>query len=170
MRENRPVALTCDRLNELRDDEVELEIAKVLISHVYGTEDQQEQYRRVDALSPGLKMLWGTWLVDGEVNNGGFNQFFWNSSGQFAMEAIEGFRVIGADEHAGLVEDAVELFFEEADRLRPFRQRHTLEAFSESYEHTDSGALDTRNFALRDFSELRVRYIRDHLDEFVIVE
>jgi hypothetical protein len=162
------MGLTREQLATIPDDEVEYELLKVLIPLVYATKDRDEQYERVLTFSPGFRMVWGTSMVDGEVNNGGFNQFFWNSSGQFAMEAIEGFRLIGAKDHAQLVEEAVAMFFDEADKLRPFRQRRTFEAFSESYEHTDSRALDTRYYSLPDFSPLRVAYIRQHSDEFVV--
>ena len=50
--------------------------------------------------------LLAIWLVDSEVNNGGFDQFYWNSAGDLAKEAIEGFATIGAEERAEIVEAA----------------------------------------------------------------
>lgn len=59
------------------------------------------------------------------------------------------------------------MFSAEADTLRPFRETGTLEAFSESYTHTDSRVLDSRYNALGDLSLLRMRYIREHPEGFV---
>lgn len=43
-------------------------------------------------------------MVEGEVNNGGFNQFYFNSSGQLPTWAFE---IIGANKFAELVQKAV---------------------------------------------------------------
>ena len=80
-----------------------------LIPRVAGTVD--EQYATTKSWTKGLQMLWATQLVDDEVNNGGFNQYFFNRSGQWAMEAIEGFRLIGVVERAEIVKAAVDQFF-----------------------------------------------------------
>jgi hypothetical protein len=43
-----------------------------------------------------------------EVHNGGFLQFFWNSTGVMAPESIEGFRALGMSELASVVSRAAE--------------------------------------------------------------
>ena len=60
----------------------------------------------VEELSPGQRALYVTWLVEGEVNNGGFNQFYFNSSGQFSGMAVDGFRLFGANKFADLMQRA----------------------------------------------------------------
>lgn len=45
-----------------------------------------------------------------EVNNGGFSQFFFNSSGDHAADTTAALRAIGADEWADIVRDAIALF------------------------------------------------------------
>ena len=131
-----------------------------------GDETPEQTYERIAGLSDGLRMLWSTWWVEGEVMNGGFNQFFWNALRLFAQEAVRRYRLLGADQHADLVERAIALNEAEAERFRPFRRARTLAAFSESYEHTDSYALDREFYALSDVSPLRARYIREHVNEF----
>lgn len=46
---------------------------------------------------------------DSEVCNGGFRQFFENSTGVLAPEALRGFEAIGQEKIAGLVRQAIEL-------------------------------------------------------------
>lgn len=48
----------------------------------------------------------GVWMLDAEVNNGGFDQYFWNTGGDLIAEAIEGFENIEADDLAGIAESA----------------------------------------------------------------
>lgn len=126
----------------------------------------EEQVDFVRGLSAGRRMVWGTFMVDGEVNNGGFNQFFWNSSSDFVDEARGGYRLIGAIEHLGLLEEAVARYEQHFDKLRPFYERNTIEAFSESYNDDLFRDLDDRFYEL-DSHDLISTYIRSHPDEFV---
>lgn len=148
------------------DEELWVILFQALIPRVTGTRD--EEYAVVTSWTKGLQMLWATQLLDDEVNNGGFNQYFFNSSGQFAMEAIEGFTLIGAHERADLVRRAVDQLFRDAPRLREFYQQRTMEAFMASYKHTDLGAIDKAWFDAPEFFTLRTRYIREHSEQFVI--
>lgn len=47
--------------------------------------------------------------IEREVNNGGFNQFFVNSSREFAPYAVESLKVIGCPQTAGLCQEAIDL-------------------------------------------------------------
>ena len=52
--------------------------------------------------------------------------------------------------------------------MQKYKDRDTLEAFSESYEHTKLNQLDDEFYDLaEDLSALRIKYIRAHLREFV---
>ncbi|WP_282162143.1 DMP19 family protein [Ulvibacterium marinum] len=44
--------------------------------------------------------------LEREINNGGFNQFYWNSSGDYANETAEALEKIGAKKTAGIVKKA----------------------------------------------------------------
>ena len=54
--------------------------------------------------------LFAVWWCDAEVCNGGFHQFFANSTGVLAPEAAQGFRAIGLDQCAECVESAIARF------------------------------------------------------------
>lgn len=45
--------------------------------------------------------------LEAQVNNGGFEQYFYNSSGMFALETILALRTIGALKTASLLEAAI---------------------------------------------------------------
>ena len=115
--------------------------------------------------SPGLKMIWGLFSLEGEVNNGGFTQFFWNSSRHYLPEVREGCILIGAHEHLGLFEEALAVYEEHRGRLGALKDENSLEAFSTSYEPDVFHELDNRFFEL-DSMPLQLAYIRQHLDEF----
>jgi Domain of unknown function (DUF4375) len=112
-----------------------------------------------------MRMVWGVFMVDFEVGNGGFNQFFWNSSREYVEEARQGLRLIGAYEQAQLLDEAVARFEEHAAVLASFYERGTIEAFSESYDDDVFGDLD-RRYSELDSQPLQVAYIRAHPEQF----
>jgi hypothetical protein len=60
-------------------------------------------------IEPQLYYLTLCWL-DSEVRNGGFSQFYFNSSGELASHAVKAARGVGAPDVAGIVEQANTLF------------------------------------------------------------
>jgi hypothetical protein len=63
-------------------------------------------------LPEAARHLFAIWWCDAEVCNGGFDQFFSNSTGVLAPEAAEGFRAVGLLECADVVKAAIERFAE----------------------------------------------------------
>ena len=49
------------------------------------------------------------YLLEMEVNNGGFHQFILNSSGQFALQTVDALQKIGADKTASLLGKAISI-------------------------------------------------------------
>jgi Domain of unknown function (DUF4375) len=47
------------------------------------------------------------WDIEAQVNNGGFHQYVWNSTGRFAPQAPEALRSIGAQAIAGITDRAL---------------------------------------------------------------
>src|SRR5204863_7619338 len=167
---NRPRYTDLDRatLASILDDDLELAIQDYVYSRI-GDDFANEEVCLTE-LSAGFRAIFTTLHVEAEVCNGGFNQYFWNSEGKLADFAVEGFRHIGAAEYADLMKRAIAAWREENDVIEPFREAGTLEAFSESYEHSKLGDLDHEFYELAkvsDLSQLRVAFIRAHEHEFV---
>ena len=59
-----------------------------------------------DDMNPAEQALAGTWELANEVYNGGFMQYFHNSSGEHAKPMIEVLRSIDAHQAAGVLESA----------------------------------------------------------------
>src|SRR5262245_10548228 len=117
--------LTREILASIPDEELE----QALIDHLLDiriAERLKDDYEILAGLSAGFRMLYSTWLLEAEVNNGGFNQFFWNSSGRFAREAVEGWKRIGAEQQAELTEEAIAIEAEERAAQQKYRDAGTL--------------------------------------------
>lgn len=66
--------------------------------------------------------LFAAHFCQSEICNGGFHQFFSNSTGVLAPEAVEGFREIGQGQVAALLEKGMSLFANAYPRDRNERQ------------------------------------------------
>ena len=141
--------LTPELLRSISADDV----GNAIVQHVaIHTEDMDEDERlaAVESLPAGTRAIYSTWIVDGQVNNGGFNQFFWNSSGAYAGIALAGYELMGAEEYAALMRAAIATYESERDTLEKYYAQDTLEAFRESYHHTTLGEIDQRYYSLGD--------------------
>jgi hypothetical protein len=64
----------------------------------------------MSALSEAERIFYITQTLEMEVNNGGFSQFFYNSSGNFSNELVGAFTKIGANATASICQKAISAF------------------------------------------------------------
>ncbi len=69
------------------------------------------------------KVLFSTFWAQSEIGNGGLRQFFRNSTGVLAPEAVQGFRVLGMNQCASKIEEAMMFFVSPYPRHRNIRNR-----------------------------------------------
>jgi hypothetical protein len=77
------------------------------ISIYDGPETFLRQFR---AVRPEVGHLFAAHWCQSEVRNGGLHQFFSNSTGVLAPEALEGFRAMGLSEWADILAEAMRFF------------------------------------------------------------
>ena len=98
------------------------------------------------ALTPAEQVAHCVLLLESEVNNGGLDQFFWNSSGDTWRETIAALEAIGAPKFADIVRRAVAAFpggEPPADRdARCDAMRGLPEAVSQAWFDLDGEFLD----------------------------
>ena len=96
--------------------------------------DGPEVFRSTYDSAPKISgLMFAAHFCQSEVCNGGFGQFFSNSTGVLAPEAVEGFRQIGQPQVAAVVESAMELLGPAYPRDRDERE--------ERVPHLPKGAL-----------------------------
>lgn len=67
--------------------------------------------RSIDGLSVRDRTGFCMYILEMEVNNGGFHQFFYNSSGRFALQSVEALENIGASKTASLLSKAISIAY-----------------------------------------------------------
>jgi hypothetical protein len=164
MKEQRQIVLDPAAIRALSDDEVEQAIVDTVLSRI--DQDRGREYEVVLALPAGYRVVYSTWVLEAEVSNGGFLQYFYNSRCEFIDEALEGLERLEAGDHLSVFEEAVVRITEEVGRLEPFWKEGTLEGFAASYSVSTLNELDKKWFALEDLSATRIAYIRNHVSHF----
>jgi type IV pilus biogenesis protein CpaD/CtpE len=143
----------------IADNELEQAVVDYVAAKLAGCHGREEEALAV--LPAGARALWLTWVVEGEVNNGGFNQYYWNTNDRFAADAVDAFRFFSATEHASLMQEANRVRAQESRTIQEFKDRGSLDAFSESYKESKLGPLDERFYDLKEsLSALRTAKIR----------
>jgi hypothetical protein len=152
-------------LEEASDEQLEPVLVACLSNII--NRDPEHEVELVRSWTPGKRMLYTTSILEGEVYNGGFAQFFWNTENKFSHMPLEGLKLIGAERHADLMQRALRIYEKEAAKYFQRRRDDDMEAFYRAAENSALNALDDEFYDLtEDLSALRVKFIRDHLDEF----
>jgi hypothetical protein len=81
-----------------------------------------EFVRRFRSVPQEIGHLYAAHWCQSEVRNGGFLQFFFNTTGLMAPEALEGFRAIGAADWAKILAEAMQYFGSPYPRDRDERE------------------------------------------------
>lgn len=168
-----------DSMRDLRversvlDEPDDAELAWRAIERVYDAVDIHVGASALDAqlarLTAGQRALLALHWTVAEVSNGGFDQFFLNSTGDLADEALAGFRHIGADRSAALLEQLFATF----PGGRPSRDQEARASFLESLDDEERDArFETHDEAFYELTESELypragAYVRAHPQEFV---
>ena len=97
--------------------------------------DGKTQYGEdMSVLSEAERIFYVTQTLEMEVNNGGFSQFFYNSSGNFSNELIGAFSAIGANATADICRKAIAAFGRDIPVDRNERQEMLFELESDEID------------------------------------
>jgi len=103
-----------------------------------------------ESLSEAEKLYFAVGVLEGEVYNGGFDQYFFNSSGADYLYAEKGLLAVGAAEALELLRQAKELLF--PTTVVPVDTKTRRQILRDDLEGKRSGQLDPKLDALnRDF-------------------
>jgi len=132
-------------------------------------EDYTKEYETVMSWNKSRQAIFMIWWLEAEVNNGGFNQYYSNSSGQYHKQLPDALRLVGAIKFAGLAEKTNEIYKKEYEKITK-HQDGTLEGFSKSYENNPLNDQDDKFYALykdENLQQIQIEYIRKHKKDFV---
>ena len=159
--------LTVEIIDKTEDDK----LLQTVFDNIETNFEEGEQYTldKISKLTKGQQAIFSIWILQAEVNNGGFNQFYYNSSGQFSEMAKDGLDFIGAEKFAELVEKAKSTYSEIKDELES-KDDGTIESFGESYIDNPLNDLDDKFYELEEsenLDSLQIVFIRKNREHFI---
>ena len=160
-----PEPLTADVIDRTADGELQFAVFQNLSAKLKGP-NRKETFQ---TFSKGQKAIYVLWILEAEINNGGFNQYYFNSSRDHAGSAPDALRLVGAAKFADLVERANGIYEAENKTITEHLDG-TIEGFSASYKNNPLERLDKEFYQLskvEDLLQLQVDFIRRNKADFI---
>lgn len=134
-----------------------------------GEQGSDEYVAFFKSLPSEKRLIWATWRLQGEVDNGGFGQYFTNIEDDcYVEEALAGFTTLGATEHRQMLQQVIEYREEHADEIAKAREWDDYVKIMGVVPLNE--ALDNVTFRFinrnPELYALRRKYIMGHLDVF----
>lgn len=166
---SRPIykELTKEIIDNLKDSDL-AETIYVNIHQLMGN-DSRDTIEILPTYSKGQQAIFSIDEIETEVLNGGFYQCYVNSSKDFTDMAVEGFKLIGATRFADLMIEANKVYLDNKDKIEKDSEESSDE-FEGTFDTNLLNDLDERFYQLykeENLDELKVKYIRNHIDEFI---
>lgn len=132
------------KLKALSGDDFDFEVADYLLTIKFDGKTLNQIQKRVVSTN----------ILDNEVFNGGFGQFYLNNEYEYIDDAIDGLCEFGATEFLELTIKSKEIYLRDKELYVNDRNPHF-------------DPLDDRFYELDHYLELRINYVKAHLDEII---
>ena len=120
----------------------------------------------MSVLSESERIFYITQTLEMEVNNGGFSQFFYNSSGNFSNELVSAFTAIGANITAAICQKAISAFGRDipvdSDEREKMLDELESDEIDEILEECDSAFYDYED----NLNELNYNFVMKNKESF----
>lgn len=162
----RPTALDATTLRSITDEDLSFAISWYVAEQMRTSGLFQADVLQQEALA--TRDVYLTIILEDEVFNGGFNQYFWNLPSELLAPTALALDRIGAKRTAGTFRAALQQGEAKAGMRERLDAVGTLEAFSESYEHSQLEPLDERFVAeADDLRAKRTAFVRANETAFL---
>jgi len=119
----------------------------------------------MEKLSESQKLFYINQNLEREVNNGGFNQYFVNSSGDYAHETIGSLKAIGAIKTADILQEAIDKFPNSKvpkDRSSRVALVEKIDPETSIWDDIEKRFMDYQE----DLNSLNLKFVEKHASEF----
>jgi hypothetical protein len=95
--------LTKADLDSVPDTALVQKVINSVLEFIAGRDPEEDDYELVRQAPRSAQFFWAMRLLESEVNNGGFEQYFWNSSCRLADVASDAYQAIGAEKYVNFL-------------------------------------------------------------------
>lgn len=122
--------------------------------------DEATVVKILDASPEGFGVVHSVWLLDSEIKNGGFHQYFWNHGELHVEMTRTALARLGAKDHLALFDEALSVLGRDPVEPSGRSPQEQLEAFAESAPTSALNPLDSRWYDLSEVEPMLVAYLR----------
>ena len=117
-----------------------------------------------DSLNRPEQVFVCIWELEADVNNGGFDQYYFNDAGDRALNAVESLEAIGASRTATLVNQANRVFGASGPSRQSREAQEQLDSLTEAHR-AELAKLDVRYLTYEENLESLLRaFVVEHSD------
>lgn len=159
--------LTEDIINETPDNELVNVVFDNLSANL--PYDSEKEYKAVLSWNASRRTVYLIRILESEVSNGGFNQFYFNQGKQFKDLLPNALERVGAAKFSELVKKANDVYEQEKEQITK-HQDGSLAGFVKSYEDNPLNEFDDKFTGLysdENLQELQVNFIRNNRLDFI---
>jgi len=130
---------------------------------------EEEEYETVLGWNKSRQAIYMIWILESEVNSGGYNQFYSNSGGQYHKYLPDALKLVGADKLADLTQRANDVF-EKENQKSTENQDSTIVEISKSYPSYLFKRFDDEFYKIaqvENLNQIQVDFIRNHKEKFI---
>lgn len=148
----------------------EFDFGWLILEPICIVESREEEPELVKRFSAGQKALYFWWYLDGQVNNGGFVQFYYNGFEIYVPAIIKGLEHIGDKEMVELVKGAHNIYLDNKKLIDKARKKDLFG--SDLYDRLDKlSEFDDRYYEINSQTMLLMeKYAKQHPNEFCLDE
>jgi len=120
----------------------------------------------IDKLTEEQKLFYYNQCLEREINNGGFSQYFFNSSGDFTHQTLQSLQTIGATKTADILQKAIDQFPDKKVPHDRNERKEILEQIEETvspiWEELDQKFLKYEE----DLNTMHIEFVKKNMDKF----
>ncbi len=131
------------------------------VGDIYGSVNDYEE--SLAQFSTPQRYLFAMHWYMSEVNNGGHDQFYFNSTGIVWPDALSGFEAIGLDEAVNIIQETIARLGNQPSRDR-YERQDQLDRSSADFTDLDDRFYELQNRV--DMNQLMMDYAREHASSF----
>jgi hypothetical protein len=126
----------------------------------------KEERKGLESFSKAERFVYAVQGMSREVNNGGWNQFFFNSSGQLAFDLVPALEAMGSKENLSIARRAVKRFGKPASLSDDDRSKHLAKITKDGEENPWEELEDEFYENPEDLDTMTLSYIAKNPGEF----
>ena len=165
---NRDFRKPVDSIDDMDDES----LRQAATEHFWPNSGSEDELSYMAEGTPGQRAVFATTIFAWEVDNGGFWQFFHNSSGIYWQHVVDGLGLLGANDHFAAFVTALDAF-PGAEPPLDWEERRAI--MSEMHDEYKDGvrAAENQIYRLGGFETTLfpywITYIRSHPEEFFVL-